>query len=144
LAELLCKAAAKVLASVTLVASVWPVSGLKTLQFLLQPGQTGSPWLGVQHRRGRSLKTWVHPDRLMINQWPQQGGDLRVCMILELITGEFSCDTSDEIGDLDPRFAAGIDESDIGQLAARLVRGVGSCDVGETFWCQCGLLIVYH
>jgi len=65
-------------------------------------------------------------------------------MILELITSEFSCDTSDEIGDLDPRFAAGIDESDIGQLAARLVRGVGSCDVGETFWCQCGLLIVYH
>jgi hypothetical protein len=80
----------------------------------------------------------------MINQWPQQGGNFWVCTILELITSDFSCDTSDEIRDLDPRFAAGIDESDLGQLAAWLVRGVRSCDVGEALWCQSGLLIVYY
>src|SRR5512133_1789367 len=94
------------------------------------PATIGNHMVSCQHRSARSLKTWVHPDRLMINQWPHQGGDLWVCMILELITSESSCDTSDEIGDLDPRFAAGIDESDIAQLAARLARGVRSCDVG--------------
>src|SRR5215212_11861292 len=80
----------------------------------------------------------------MINNRAQQGGDLRICLTLELITGEAACDAGDEIGDLHAWFSARIDEPDIGQLAAGMACGVGSRDVGYAFWGQCGLFVVYH
>ena len=84
------------------------------------------------------------PDRFVINKWAQQGADLGICMILELITGEPPCDAGDEVGDLHSRFATRIDESDICQLTPGMAGGVRGCNVGNAFWGQCGLFVMYH
>jgi hypothetical protein len=50
----------------------------------------------------------------LINNWAQQGGDLRICLTFRLTTGEAACDAGDEVGDLYAWFSAGIAEPDIG------------------------------
>src|SRR5829696_1298125 len=80
----------------------------------------------------------------MINNWAQQGGDLRIRPTFKLINGEAACDAGDEIGNLYAWFSAGIDEPDIDQLAAGMACGVSSRDVGYAFWVQFVLLFGYH
>ena len=83
------------------------------------------------------------PDRFRVNEWPEQAQEFRVVPALERLARESACNAGDEVGQLYPRIATGVDQPDTAKVSARVAGGERPGNVSDAFRCQRGLLVMY-